>query len=135
MNSLKFFLGCLILLSCLGCGDKLPATVPVRGKITFAGQAPPKPVLLTFVCLTTESSEIKQNGTAQTQADGSFVVTTFRPGDGLIPGKYRVNLECWQEQPTMDRPSGKSHVPASFKATELEVSSSQSNVSFDLDVK
>ena len=31
---------------------------------------------------------------AEVQDDGSFQLTTFRPGDGVKPGEYKVTL-CW----------------------------------------
>ena len=44
-------------------------------------------------------------------------MTTFRPGDGLLPGEYRVNVECWRVPPSMTSPQPpQSYVPAPFQS-------------------
>jgi hypothetical protein len=44
--------------------------------------------------------------------DGKLVVTTFKKGDGLIPGKYRIGVECWEIPPqALPSPPPKSYVP------------------------
>jgi hypothetical protein len=52
----------------------------------------------------------------QFDTNGRLTVTTFRKGDGLIPGKYRIGVECWEVRPEMGSPTpSKSYVPARFQ--------------------
>ena len=85
--------------SILGCGSGQPwSPVPIRGKITyedgslipaqsirlyFSSQEPPK-----------DSATVPRRGVVDVNvADGTFKeATTYRFGDGLIPGKHRVTV-------------------------------------------
>ena len=78
------------LLACLGLGaagcknDKL---VPIEGQITVDGQ----PVMEgTSVLLAPLGDHKPAHG--KTAADGTFRVYTNVPGDGVMPGEYRVVL-------------------------------------------
>jgi hypothetical protein len=81
-------LTCLIGCGCLlasGCGDGFPQRYPVSGTIRFADGSPVK----------TGTIELGGNGSRWTasgeiQRDGSFVLTTVKPGDGAVPGEYKI---------------------------------------------
>lgn len=68
----------------IGCGEKLNE---VRGKVAYEDGTPLAQGLVVF-----ESQAEKQAITArgEIQADGSFVLSTHAPGDGVPAGKYRV---------------------------------------------
>ena len=60
-----------------------------------------------------EQSEVFLSGTAEAYepagafgTDGQFKAKTFEPGDGLMPGKYSISIECWDVPPntTGNRP-------------------------------
>jgi hypothetical protein len=75
----------LLLLSALvGCGGGLH---PVRGQVTLDDGTPLTKGLVVF-----ESTEGEPPLTARgdVQADGSYELSTHKPGDGVPPGKYRV---------------------------------------------
>jgi hypothetical protein len=38
-------------------------------------------------------------GYATFDMDGEFEATTWKDGDGLMPGKYGVAVECWKVKP------------------------------------
>ncbi len=119
----------------MGCGssNQIPL-IPVKGKITFGGQQPPANVSITFAALETEDELPRIPGQAVIAADGSYYVRTEQAGNGLIPGRYVANVECWKEEPTMDKP-GVSHVPLGFRpAKELVVDSSSSAIVYDIEV-
>ena len=60
---------------------------------------------------------------ANVEADGSYTVTTFTANDGLIPGTYRVTVDCWKVAPDMANPaSGVSYVDSSFERPEISIS-------------
>lgn len=63
--------------------------------------------------------------TGDFDTDGRVVVTSIKKGD-LLPGKYKIGVECWETPPQMNgtaRP--KSYVPKRFQSattSELTVS-------------
>ncbi len=75
----------LVLLAAAGCGPKL---YPVRGKVTLADGQPVTEGMVVFE----RKGEAKEAVTArgEIQADGSYRLSTHRPGDGVPAGTYRV---------------------------------------------
>jgi hypothetical protein len=68
----------------VGCGDGRPRTVPVSGRVTLQSR-PLAGGTVTFVPI-----ESGPAATGPITADGRFTLTTFRPGDGAVPGRYAV---------------------------------------------
>jgi hypothetical protein len=104
-----------IFLLATGCGDKGVKTIPVKGKITRDGGGWGRPGLIYFTAAEPAEGFPRRPGMADFDTDGNFVAETFNPGDGLIPGRYVVNLECWEVPPTMGGPPAKSYIPEKFK--------------------
>lgn len=78
------------ILSLSGCGTDRPRTAPVRGKVTYKGQPVPNGTV----------AFIPDGGTCATGEigpDGSYTLTTFRPGDGAILGKHKVVISALQD--------------------------------------
>ena len=77
-------------MSCVvGCSSKEGAipTIPVDGKVTVDGKDPAGPFMLV---LTPETAGVPTiNG--MVKADGSFKLTTNKPGDGAPEGSYKVS--------------------------------------------
>ena len=73
-----------------GCGNKngLSGLVPAKGVVTYKG-SPVEGATLLFVPAGTASSE-QRSASATTEADGTFVVMTLQPKDGIFPGQYKV---------------------------------------------
>lgn len=74
-----------------GCGSGRPKTASVHGKVTYKGQPVPRGTV-TF---------IPDGGTAATGeigSDGSYTLTTFRKGDGAIPGTHKVVITAMQDR-------------------------------------
>ena len=46
---------------------------------------------------------------------GNFTLTTFDSGDGIIPGRYSVNVTCWREKPTLETRQSANYVPPNFE--------------------
>ena len=74
----------------LGCGGGTgegPATVPVTGTVTLDG-TPVEGATVSF------SPEDKANraATGLTDSDGRFELGTIQPGDGAMPGSYKVAI-------------------------------------------
>ena len=106
----------LLAISCLsGCAPKHPATAPVRGVVAYGGGPWPKAGALFFTVVEPGSQLPRRPGIAKFDTDGNFAVTTWRDADGLMPGKYRVGVECCGGvPPVIGGPPPVSYVPASY---------------------
>ena len=126
----------LILVVC-GCSGKQSTTIPVSGRITFAGGACPADGTIVFSPVTVEKNLPRRPGTAAFHQDGRFAVTSFQEGDGLVPGRYQPIISCWKGEPRNDDPSSferLNYVPKNYKAEEIVVSSEDKNVVVSLEV-
>jgi len=97
-----------------GCGSDHPETVPVRGRVTLGGGDWPKPGRLVFTCVKPAEGFPRRPGRADFDTDGDFEARTWDPGDGLMPGTYKVAVECWEVSPTMEN-GGQSPVPPRYR--------------------
>src|SRR4051794_23699741 len=73
----------LLCLSASGCGARM---YPVTGTITLADGSPLTKGLVVFE--TTGARPVMARGNVD--ADGTYHLSTNKPGDGVPPGKYRV---------------------------------------------
>jgi hypothetical protein len=69
-----------------GCSRGGP--VKVNGTITLDGKPLPG-ATVTFL----PSREGGRSASGLTEADGSFNLTTFKPGDGALPGEYKITVQ------------------------------------------
>jgi hypothetical protein len=97
----------------VGCQKAGVPLVPVEGKLTYGGGEWPKPGMLYFAVKEPATDMPRKPGTAILNTDGTFKAKTFVDGDGLVPGTYSVNIECWKEPPSMGpkMSQGVSYVP------------------------
>lgn len=84
-----------ILLACLGCGEK--RTLDVTGTVLAEGGVPiaAESSMVVFQPDDSSPNPGPRSATAAVEADGSFTLMTKRPGDGVMPGDYRVVLWIW----------------------------------------
>ena len=92
-------LAVFLLLLLVGCGREGPERVSIQGRVTYAGGPWPKPGVIYFQPLEAAAGLPMRPATGHFGVDGSFQVTSFDPSDGLVPGKYRVRVECWEVEP------------------------------------
>jgi hypothetical protein len=124
----------------LGCGSNKLPTVPVSGRVTFAGGPPPARGTITFMPHSGSSPAglPAKPGTALFETDGSFKVTSFQPGDGLLPGTYGVGIRCVEDLPSQsanpDSTSVRDHVPQGFHPDALVVKEGQDAIELTYDV-
>ncbi len=133
----RYFLAPAMLIACLGCGTERLPTVPVRGKVTFGGGPCPAEGTITFTPVSVEEGLPRRPGTAEFRTDGRFAATSFTPGDGLLPGRYRANISCWQGEPSSYDPSSfdrLNYVPKNYDPEEFVVEPSGDAVTLTLDV-
>jgi hypothetical protein len=100
-----------------GCGESgEPTLVPVQGKITFGGGAWPNEGTLCFAPVDSAPGVPKRPASAHFDKNGNFRATSFKEGDGLIPGRYKISVDCWEVKPTMGGPRAKSYVPDKYQS-------------------
>ena len=101
-----------------GCGSDLPQTIRVTGNVTFNGQPPPAAGSVYFLPLEAAAGFPSRPATGDFDTSGRFQAKTFEPGDGLMPGKYIMYVECWQSPPNMEGKPVKSYVPTKYQAAQ-----------------
>ncbi len=104
-----------VLLPIAGCGPSRPETVSVRGRVLFNGQAPPKEGMIYFAPLEPAEGFPRRPGRAEFDAQGYFRAGSFSGTDGLVPGRYRVGVDCWDRLPRAEGPPAKSFVPHAYR--------------------
>lgn len=95
-----------------GCGARLQ---PVRGKVTLADG---KPAAGSQVVFEGEQEGKKVSARGDVQEDGSYSLSTFNPGDGALPGKYRVQVN----PPPMVNAEGPYILPFNAKYSNFQTS-------------
>ena len=90
LNRLAIVACSLVFLPGWGCDGggtpHLGKTVPVKGRITYQG----KPLIRGSVTFEPEDSGREAEG--KIGPDGTFILTTFKEGDGAMPGVHRVKV-------------------------------------------
>lgn len=106
----------VVCVAALGCGNGMPRTVPVSGRVTFDGGPPPGPGTVYFLPQEAADGFPSRPATGDFDAQGQYLAKTFDPGDGLMPGKYTMHIECWQTPPNMEGKPVKSFVPSKYQS-------------------
>ena len=93
-----------------GCfGPPPPSeTVPVSGSVSFAGE-PLTSGMVSFIAVAGDGGSSRP-ASAPIQGDGTYKASTFKAGDGMIPGQYKIVVTS-EEQLTVEvRAAGKKPV-------------------------
>lgn len=133
-------LALLAAVTLLGCNTDEFGMVPVSGTITFDGGQPPAHGRISFAPSETFGDLPNRPGMARFGADGKFTVTSFKPGDGLIPGRYRVTISCLSGLPDIsqrDASASISYIAPDYEPDELviEPGSGPRVVNYDVPLK
>ena len=122
-------------------GCKRSGLVPVRGTITYGGGQWPKSGIRYFTVDKSASGGSQRPAMAHFDCDGNITITTFKKGDGLLPGTYQVGVECWKIPPKMgpnlaNTPSYviKKYQSPATSGLEVEVKPTDSIVEISFDV-
>jgi hypothetical protein len=78
-----------MLAGCGGSSFSTPATYEVKGRVLLASGKPLAAGRVTFVA----ADGLLPQASGEIQPDGEFSLTTRVPGDGAVPGKYKVRIE------------------------------------------
>ncbi len=103
----------------------MPTLVPVKGKVTFKGQP------LTTGTIRFEPDDYGRAAGGKLQSDGTFVLTTNKEGDGVIPGHHRVYFTNLNPK-AKPGPVPKKYTTPTTSKLEAEVSAEQTEFAFDL---
>jgi hypothetical protein len=123
-----------LFLLAIGCGQShLPEMRPVHGVVTFDGQSCPGPGEIRFMPVEVNTGLPRRPARAAFNTDGRYQATSFSEGDGLVPGTYRVQIECWQQEPSQGTP-GISYIDEDYTAPDLTVPADAQNVEQNYDV-
>ncbi|QDU88508.1 hypothetical protein Pla175_18860 [Pirellulimonas nuda] len=93
---------------CVGCGSDM---APVAGRVEFSDGSPVRGGIrvIRFEPDDDSPAEVRKAGSGDIAEDGSFVITTKKPGDGVYRGKYVVTFTV-----ISDRESAKSLIPSQY---------------------
>jgi len=90
----------LVLLSCLiwtlGCGRSATETLTVTGKVTCNDQ-PVAKARVVFTPVTSTGGG--RPATGETDANGTYTLSTFETNDGAVPGAHRVSIVIVSDEP------------------------------------
>lgn len=75
-----------------GCGGPPVRLVPVEGTVVFKTGSMPRAEIakICFDPVTDDKQRIRKTASGDIGPDGRFALMTLRPGDGVIPGRYKV---------------------------------------------
>lgn len=76
------------LVSFAGCGPSRPATYPVKGKVVFENNEPCQLGTIEF-----RSLDHMVTARGIIEKDGSFMLTTWEPGDGAVAGSHQIIIQ------------------------------------------
>jgi hypothetical protein len=122
-------LGMFALLACAGCGsgaaEKAAELIPVKGKVTVQGQP------LSTGTVRFEPDDFGRPASGRLNADGTFVLSTHKEGDGVVAGHHRVSITNYD---TKSKAAGalKKFLTTTKKPLEADVSPEQTEFTFDI---
>ena len=103
--------GLLVVLALLcglaGCGGNpsYPETSPTTGLVTFRGQ----PLTSGTITYAPVNAQEQRPASGQINGQGKFSLSTFRPGDGAMPGEYRIAVVAYAGSADSLRAGGKAN--------------------------
>ncbi len=88
-----------------GCGSSsAPKTIKAQGKVTFDGKSLGVGRVI-FQPVKPAEGCPSRPAIGSLQADGSFELSSFQPGDGLVPGEYQIAVNTQTSGPTPENPN------------------------------
>jgi hypothetical protein len=118
----------LVLAPQFGCGSApgaLPSLIPVKGKVTYKNQ-PLAQGIIRF-----EPDDFGRPATGKLQSDGTFVLSTFEEGDGVVAGHHRVSISGVDKKLARERAFKKYASPNSSGLT-ADVTVDQTDFTFNI---
>jgi hypothetical protein len=125
-----------ILVAGQGCGGPRGKTAIVRGKVTYNGKPVPNGTI-NFIPVNGDAPSAK----GEIQPDGSYLLETYRPGDGAVVGKHSVVIVAMADMgtrlPEQRTPLPPPIVPIKYTSLstsdlKAEVENKENTINFDL---
>jgi hypothetical protein len=99
--------------------------IPVKGKVTYKGQAVTKGVIRF------EPDGYGRMASGDLQTDGTFTLTTLKPGDGAVAGEHKVSIDGFDKSLAKDRALRK-YGNGATSGLKADVSPEKTEFTFDL---
>jgi hypothetical protein len=104
LRVVQVFVLATLLLTSIGCGRSSQRPLfPVRGQVMVNGH-PAEEALVVLVPLVEDNDQPRSHGFCL--ADGSFELSTYKPGDGAPAGRYTVSIVWSKTNPNDNRSRG-----------------------------
>jgi hypothetical protein len=111
---------------CSSASGELPTLIPTKGKVTYKG----KPITSGVVRF--EPDGYGRAAAGRLESDGTFVLRTYKDGDGVVAGSHRVYVtETADKALARDRAFKKYTQPGTSGVT-ADVSTEKTDFTFDL---
>ncbi len=91
----------LALVAAAGCGSSHPPTVRVSGRITYEGK-PLEAGEVAFQPTLAPDGALLRPAVGPIGPDGTYVLSTFAHGDGIVPGEYAVVVTSYLGDPLVE---------------------------------
>jgi hypothetical protein len=110
----SWLLPCVFCLLACGCGESLPQTIPVHGRVTWQGK-PLATGTVTFEPVEKGEAKPLRPPLGSIGPDGTYQLSTFRTHDGAMPGEYVVLIHSSTPPPMESTaPPAKSLIPHKY---------------------
>lgn len=131
--------GFFVAFSLVGCGNDPLQKVQVKGVVTFDGGECPESGRVTLSPLEVAEGLPTRPASGSFGPDGKFAAYSFRPGDGVVPGTYQVNVTCFDPTKVSSIPSdaqirAASYVGKDFEPLTLNVEAGSGTLELNIDV-
>ncbi|RCS46418.1 hypothetical protein DTL42_15790 [Bremerella cremea] len=118
-----------------GCGSQGAFdTSPVHGKVTFEGEPVIEGTIDFLPIAASDSQEMGKPAAATIAEDGTYSAGTYASGDGVVPGRKRVQYSAPLPEDTRENAGKKPspYVGFEIEPTEIEVQSGDNEIDFVL---
>lgn len=113
-----------------GCGGPdRPTTIPISGRVTINGQPPGEFGKLFFTPIEAAAGYSMRPASGSFDSQGVYRVMSWEPDDGLVPGRYTVNV--------MPADPARTKIPERYRDSgtsglEVEVPVDKDTIAFDV---
>jgi hypothetical protein len=94
----RFCLALLIAIPMVGCGRGV-SYVPVTGTVKYSDGSVPKGDIATITFQPAAAGPETKGASGTINKDGTYSIHTVTPGDGALPGEYKVTVHVMQGYP------------------------------------
>lgn len=117
-----------------GCGGR-PTTAQVRGRVTFKdGSIPQGEVcVVRFEPTADSTAPIRKAANGEIGTDGSFVMYTRKPGDGVFLGSYAVTFSVWKDRFKPESLIAERYTNASTTPYKVDVEQDLNDLVFEIE--